>query len=84
MKKSLEELAAEYRAAAQIITGRIAARRQELKTLPPASRRASVIKSELQLLYVERRDTLATALHLAEYYAEHKTNSTKTLFYKNK
>ena len=69
MKRSLEELAAGYTAAAQIITGRIAERREKLKNLPPASRRASAIKGELRVLYAERSDALETALRLGNYYS---------------
>ena len=69
MKKSIEELAAEYAAAAQIISERIAERREKLKFLLPASRNAAVIKSELRTLYAERRDAAETALKLSEYYS---------------
>ena len=69
MKKSIEELAAEYAAAADIITGRIAERREKLKFTLPASRRAAVIKSELRTLYSERLDALETARKLSRYYS---------------
>ena len=69
MKRSLEELAAGYTAAAHILTGRIAERRRKLETLSPASRKASAIKGELRILYAERRDALEIAQKLTDYYS---------------
>ncbi|MBR6702668.1 MAG: hypothetical protein IKI78_05955 [Clostridia bacterium] len=69
MEKSLEELAAEYTAAAGIVAERIAERRKKLKLLLPASRRAAVLKSELRMLYRERSDALEIARKLSNYYS---------------
>jgi len=66
--KSLDELGAEYTAAADVVEQRIAARRARLKKLKKQSIEAGIIRSELHTLYRERRDALETAGELINYY----------------
>jgi transposase len=69
-KKSLYELGVEYEKAAQIVKERIAEKRKQLSALkdPVCSNEAYELKSELNQLYEEHREAMATARHLKHYY----------------
>lgn len=66
--KNLDELGGEYAAAAGVVTQRIEDRRAKLKKLKKQSVEAGIIRSELNILYRERRDALETAGMLRNYY----------------
>lgn len=66
--KSIDKLGVEYAAAANVVEQRIAARRARLKKLKKQSIEAGIIRSELNILYRERREALETAGKLINYY----------------
>ncbi len=68
--KDLSELAEEYRSAAEIVSGRIESRRCVLKTVAYGTKEAGILRDEINVLYRERADALATADALSGYYRE--------------
>lgn len=68
VRKTLGELAEDYYEAVRVLESRIADRNKRLKEYSPASREAAKLKSELNILYSERRDTMEAARFLKEYY----------------
>lgn len=69
MKRNLETIGTEYLHCAEILSQRIAKRREELKKHPPFSHRASVLKIELNILYREREEAIRIAEYLKNYYS---------------
>ncbi len=70
IKKSLYQLGVEYENSAAVIKERIKEKRKQLNSLENkiCSHEAYVIKSELNTLYTEYREALATAGYLKHYY----------------
>lgn len=71
-EKSLYQLGVEYENAAALVKERIDAKRKQLSLLKNriCSNEAYVLKSELNSLYKEYRETAATAKYLKHYYEE--------------
>lgn len=71
-EKSLYQLGVEYEGAAAVVKQRIDAKRKQLNSLKNriCSNEAYALKSELNSLYREYRETAATAKYLKHYYEE--------------
>ncbi len=71
-EKSLYQLGVEYEKAAALVKERIENKRKQLNSLKNriCSNEAYVLKSELNSLYREYRETVATAKYLKHYYEE--------------
>lgn len=70
VRKTLAELGEEYDYQAQLLSEQIKRKNKKLASLadPRCSKQAYIIKSELNILYRQRRETLETARKLRNYY----------------
>ena len=68
MKRSLEEIGAEYLQCVEILTQRIAKHREKLKKQLSYSNRATILRAELNILYREREEARKIAEYLKNYY----------------
>ncbi len=72
-EKTLRELGEEYETATAVLKERIARKRAQLHALKDSicSNEAYIIKSELKLLYAEKREAKEVAEYLKAYYEPH-------------
>ncbi len=73
VERTLREIGEEYEAASIILKERIATKRAQLRALKDSvcSNEAYILKSELKILYAEKRDAEEIAGYLKSYYEPH-------------
>ncbi len=67
MRETYSRMVKEYEEAINIVSQRISKRRAELKNLPPCGKRTGILRSEIAVLYEERREAMDAAKILREY-----------------